>query len=70
MFDRRDYMVKLIAVAEAGKFVAAAEALNIAQPALTRTIAKLEGQFGGRLFDPHFSPGSGGIPILFLQSVY
>ena len=51
MFDRRDNMVKLIAVAEAGKFVAAAEALNIAQPALTRTIAKLEGQFGGRLFE-------------------
>ena len=51
MFDRRDDMVKLIAVAEAGKFVAAAEALNIAPPALTRTISKLEGQFGGRLFE-------------------
>ena len=51
MFDRRDDLVKLLAVAEAGKIGAAAERLAIAQPALTRTIARLELQLGGRLFE-------------------
>ena len=51
MFDRRDDIVKFLAVAEAGKIDAAAERLAIAQPALTRTIARLEARFGARLFE-------------------
>ncbi len=51
MFDRRDDLVKFLAVAEAGKLLAAAETLGIAQPALTRAIARLEKRFGGKLFE-------------------
>ena len=51
MFDRRDDLVKFLAVAEAGKVIAAAEALGIAQPALTRAIARLERRCGGKLFE-------------------
>ena len=51
MFDRRTDIVKFLAVAEAGKIDAAAERLAIAQPALTRTIARLEARFGARLFE-------------------
>ena len=51
VFDRRDDIVKFLAVAEAGKIGAAAERLAIAQPALTRTIARLEARFGARLFE-------------------
>ena len=43
--------MKFLAVAEAGKIGAAAERLAIAQPALTRTIARLEARFGARLFE-------------------
>ena len=42
MFDRRNDLVK---------FLAAAETLGIAQPALTRAIARLEKRFGGKLFE-------------------
>ena len=48
---RRDDLVKFLAVAEAGKLLAAAETLGIAQPALTRAIARLEKRFGGKLFE-------------------
>ena len=51
MFDRREDLVKFLAVAEAGKILAAAEMLGIAQPALTRAIARLEKRFGGKLFE-------------------
>ena len=43
--------MKFLAVAEAGKIGAAAERLAIAQPALTRTFARLEARFGARLFE-------------------
>ena len=51
MFDRREDLVKFLAVAEAGKVLAAAQTLGIAQPALTRAIARLERRFGGKLFE-------------------
>ena len=51
VFDRRSDLVKLIAVAEAGGILAAAERLAITQPALSRVIARLEARFGGRLFE-------------------
>ena len=51
MFDKRQDIVKFLAVAEAGKILAAAERLSIGQPALTRAIARLEKRLGGRLFE-------------------
>ncbi|MHB8512833.1 MAG: LysR family transcriptional regulator [Actinomycetota bacterium] len=39
------------AVIESGTFSAAADALNVAQPALSRRIARLEAELGGTLFD-------------------
>ena len=51
VFDRRSDLVKLIAVADAGGILAAAERLAITQPALSRVIARLELRFGGRLFE-------------------
>ena len=51
VFDRRSDLVKLIAVADAGGILAAAERLAITQPALGRVIARLELRFGGRLFE-------------------
>lgn len=39
------------AIAEAGTFTAAARALQVAQPALSRRIARLERELGGALFD-------------------
>ena len=41
MFERRSDLEKLVAVAEAGKIVAAAQRLAMTQPALTRAIAAL-----------------------------
>ena len=51
MFERRSDLEKILAVAEEGKILAAAERLAISQPALTRAIARLEARFGGRLFE-------------------
>ena len=51
MFDRRDELIKFLAVAEAGGVTAAADLLGITQPALSRIIAKLERRFRGRLFE-------------------
>ena len=51
MFERRTDLTSLLAVAETGKIVAAAERLAISQPALSRTVARLEARFGGRLFE-------------------
>ena len=45
MFERRSELEKLVAVAEAGKIVAAADRLALTQPALTRAIARLESRF-------------------------
>ncbi len=51
MFDKRDDLVRLLAVAETGKIHAAADRLAMTQPALIRTLARLEKQFGDRLFE-------------------
>ena len=51
MFETRSEVEQLLAVAEAGRIVAAAERLSMTQPALTRAIAKLERRAGGRLFE-------------------
>ena len=51
VFERRSDLEKILAVAEEGKILAAAERLAISQPALTRAIARLEARFGGRLFE-------------------
>ena len=51
MFETRSELVRLIAVAETGRIGGAAERLAIAQPALSRAIARLEARFGGRLFE-------------------
>jgi DNA-binding transcriptional LysR family regulator len=42
----------LVAIADAGAFVRAAERLNVAQPALTRQMHDLEEELGATLFDP------------------
>ena len=51
MFERRGELEKLVAVADAGKIVAAADRLAMTQPALTRAIARLETRFGAPLFE-------------------
>ena len=51
MFEKRSDLIKFLTVAETGKILAAADRLAITQPALSRVIAKLEDQFGGRLFE-------------------
>ena len=51
MFDKRTDLTRLLAVAEAGRISWAADRLAMTQPALTRVIARLERQFGGRLFE-------------------
>lgn len=51
MFEKRSDLIKFLAVAETSKILAAADRLGITQPALSRVIAKLEDQFGGRLFE-------------------
>ena len=51
MFRLRSELEKLVAVADAGKIVAAAHRLGITQPALTRAIARLETRFGAPLFE-------------------
>ena len=51
MFDKRDDLVRFLALAETGTVTAAADLLGITQPALSRVIAKLEHRFGGRLFE-------------------
>ena len=55
MFEKRSDLVRFLAVVEAGRIATAADGLAITQPALTRVIARLERQFGGRLFErlPH-----------------
>ena len=51
MFEKRKDLTKFLAVAEAGAILSAADKLGITQPALSRVVARLERQFGGRLFD-------------------
>ena len=51
MFDKRIDLVRLLAVADAGTILAASNRLAITQPALSRDIARIEGQFEGQLFE-------------------
>ena len=51
MFETRSELEQLLAVAEEGRIVAAAERLVMTQPALTGAIAKLERRAGGALFE-------------------
>ena len=51
MFETRSELKQLLAVAEEGRIVAAAERLAMTQPALTRAVAKLERRAGGALFE-------------------
>ena len=53
LFDRRKDMEKFVAVAETGSILGASFALNIGQPALSRTIARLEHRSGRQLFNRH-----------------
>ena len=51
MFEKRTDLIKFLAVIESGAILAAADKLGITQPALSRVVARLERQFGGRLFE-------------------
>ena len=51
MFDKRSDLIRFVAVADAGAIALAAARLGMPQPALTRVIARLERQLGGRLFE-------------------
>ena len=51
MFEKRRDLIKFLAVVETGAILAAADKLGISQPALSRVIARIERQFGGRLFE-------------------
>ena len=51
MFERRSDLVRLLAVADAGRIVTAADRLAMTQPALSRIVARLEQEFGGSLFE-------------------
>ena len=51
MFETRSELEQLLAVADEGRIVAAAERLSMTQPALTRAVAKLERRAGGALFE-------------------
>ena len=51
MFEKRNDLIRFLAVVDTGKVLGAANDLAITQPALTRVIARLEKQFGGRLFE-------------------
>lgn len=51
MFERRSDLVRLLAVADAERIVTAADRLAMTQPALSRIVARLEREFGGRLFE-------------------
>lgn len=51
MFERRSDLVRLLAVADAERVVTAADRLAMTQPALSRVVARLEREFGARLFE-------------------
>ena len=51
MFEKRRDLIKFLTVTESGSILSAADRLGITQPALSRVVARLERQFGGRLFE-------------------
>ena len=51
MFVKRKDLLKFLVVAETGTILTAADKLSMTQPALSRTISKLEEQFQGQLFE-------------------
>ena len=51
MFNTRSELEQLVAVAETSRIVAAAERLEMTQPALTRAVAKLERRAGAPFFE-------------------
>ena len=51
MFEKRKDLLKFLVVAETGTILTASDKLAMTQPALSRTISKLEDQFKGRLFE-------------------
>ena len=51
MFEKRNDLLKFLAVVETGKIQFAAEKMNTTQSALSRVITKLEESFGGQLFE-------------------
>ena len=51
MFERRSDLVRLLAVADAERVATAADRLAMTQPALSRIVARLEREFGARLFE-------------------
>ena len=53
LFDRRRDMRRVLAVVEAGQIAGAARALNMTQPALTRTIRRFEKSLGTPIFERH-----------------
>ena len=51
MFEKRKDLLKFLVVAETGTILNASDKLSMTQPALSRTIRKLEEQFNGQLFE-------------------
>ena len=51
MFEKRKDLMKFLVVAETGTILTASDKLSMTQPALSRTIRKLEEQFNGQLFE-------------------
>lgn len=51
MFERRSDLVRLLAVADAERVTTAADRLAMTQPALSRVLARMEREFGARLFE-------------------
>lgn len=50
-FEKRSDLARFLAVADAGSVSLAAARLATTQPALTRVVARIERQFGGKLFE-------------------
>ena len=51
MFEKRKDLLKFLVVAETGTILTASDKLAMTQPALSRTISRLEDQFKGQLFE-------------------
>ena len=51
MFEKRSDLKKFLAVVETGTLLGAADRIAMTQPALSRTIARLEAALGGTLFE-------------------